>query len=367
MPHENPAGPAGLNPRHAAHMAVYRLSALGDVVLTTGVLLFWQRELGGSFTVLTRAAFAPLFDGNPAVRRVVGLEPDDLRGPRQRELFRRLAAELAGVPLVDLHGTLRSRLLAARWRGPVFRYPKSALARRLFLLSRGACCGAALLRRNVPQRYARALLPDRLVPPPDALLPRIFLTPDELARADAALAPLLAPLSAANEGFPPPLVALHPFATHEAKTWPFERWLRLAALLRERGIPHFWVGQGRAEGLPPAADFVNKTDLRALAALLARADALVTGDSGPMHIAAAVGTPVAALFGPTCREWGFFPQGANDVALQADMPCRPCSLHGKNAACPGGKQSLRPCMAALTPEAALDAVERIIAQAGQRA
>lgn len=81
-------------------------------------------------------------------------------------------------------------------------------------------------------------------------------------------------------------------------------------------------------------DFTNRTDLRQLIALLAQADALVTGDSGPMHLASGVSTPVVALFGPTCREWGFFPTGENDRVLQAPLACRPCSLHGQNRAQP---------------------------------
>ena len=65
------------------------------------------------------------------------------------------------------------------------------------------------------------------------------------------------------------------------------------------------------------------------------ADVLVTGDSGPMHLANGVDTPVLAMFGPTCREWGFFPSGPNDRVIQLDMPCRPCSLHGSGTCSKG--------------------------------
>lgn len=333
-------------------MAVVRLSALGDVALTTGALLHWQATRGLSFTVLTRTAFAPLFLHHPAVREVVGLEPDDLRGKRQRRVFRDLAARFRGVPLADLHGTLRTRLLAARWRGPVYRYPKRALARRLFLLTRGRL-GRSALRHNVPQRYSLALPGGGKVPPAACLRPRLFPTVGELARADALLAPLRS-----GQALNAPLIALHPFATHAAKSWPLDLWRDFAALLTARGLSYFWVGQGP----PPEGgirDFVNRTDLRQLCALLARAGALVTGDSGPMHLAAGVDTPVAALFGPTCREWGFFPAGGRDKILQVPLACRPCSLHGKRA-CPRALA----CLAGLTPALALKAVESILAAEG---
>lgn len=341
-------------PKSPDHMVVVRFSALGDVALTTGVLMRWRETLGLSFTVLTRESFTPLFFHHPAVREVVGLKPDDLHGERQRRLFRDLAARFQGVPLVDLHGTLRTRLLTVRWRGPVRRYPKHALARRLFLLSGGRVGRDVLLRHNVPQRYSLALPHDDEPAPAVQLRPRLFLTADELARADELLAPLRSAYAPCS-----PLIALHPFATHAAKSWPLNVWRDFAALLDNRGLPYFWVGQGT----PPEGggrDFVNRTDLRLLCALLARADVLVTGDSGPMHLAAGVDTPVVALFGPTCREWGFFPADGRNRILQIPMSCRPCSLHGKRA-CPRGLA----CLTGLTPALALETVESILA-AGAR-
>ncbi|MCH5277205.1 MAG: glycosyltransferase family 9 protein [Desulfovibrionaceae bacterium] len=329
-----------------------RLSALGDVALTTGILLRWQETLGLSFTVLTREAFAPLFERHPAVREVVGLKPDDMRGARQRRLFRDLAARFRGVPLVDLHGTLRTRMLSALWQAPVYRYPKYAVTRRLFLLSGGRMGRASLLARNVPQRYAAALDPlsSRPAAPKD-LLPFFPLTEEERAWSLAALSPLTRRAG--------PVVALHPFATHPAKAWPAEYWRELSLLLTRRGIAHVWIGRGNSPALtapsaaapspgpdsPLSLDLTNRTDVRQLIALLAQADALVTGDSGPMHLASGVSTPVLALFGPTCREWGFFPAGERDRVLQSSAACRPCSLHGKTGTACG-----QICMRALTPD-----------------
>lgn len=336
-------------------MVMVRLSALGDVALTTGVLLRWQETLGLSFTVLTRESFAPLFDCHPAVRDVVALKPDDLRGERQYRLFRRLAASFRNVPLLDLHGTLRTRVLGALWKGPVYRYPKYALTRRLFLLSGGRMGRAPLLARNVPQRYAAALAPLYSQSfGAEELRPFFTLREDEKFWSLDALSPLLARQSR-------PLVALHPFATHPAKAWPAGYWRELSLLLAGLDIAHFWIGRGDASAFaPPQAspsakpshtqrsplslDFTNRTDLRQLIALLAQADALITGDSGPMHLACGLSTPVLALFGPTCREWGFFPAGERDRVLQSSVPCRPCSLHGKTGTACG-----RDCMRALTP------------------
>lgn len=347
-----------------------RFSALGDVTLTTGVLAHFHASQGHTFTVLTREAFAPLFEHHPAVTEVLPLPPR----PGFRALmswFRALAQRFAGQGLLDLHDTPRTRLLALLWQGPVRRYPKYSLERRLLLL-RQTLLGSALpqhgnlSRTTVPQRYASALQN----PPPaaQALVPRVFLTAEERAEGQQLAT------SAASNGTTP-LIALHPYATHANKEWPAESWRALMAALEARNLP--WVvigrrtgGAGRAVGaedgqngqtlfpdLPATRDFTNRTTLRQTCALLAASGVLVTGDSGPLHLASAVQTPVVALFGPTVAEWGFFPQGRYDTVLQQSVPCRPCSLHGQGACA-----HEHVCMNGITPEQVLHAVECVLAK-----
>ena len=339
---------------------VARLSALGDVVLTTGVLDYWHRTRGWRFQVLTRKSLTSIFDNHPAVDAVIGLSEDDLKFPASLGLFRQLAAKFKGARLIDLHDSLRTRMLAKLWRGKVMRYPKLGVARRLFLFSGHRLCEAALLAHNVPQRYAQAA--DEPPPPKSELVPRIFLSSDELAEAAQRLqepVPCMQRLDA--PGGKVPLVALHPYATHPQKAWPPEYWQRLIADLEARGITWFVVGQENEPALrlhlPQAAarDFTNLTGLRATCALLAQADLLITADSGPMHLGTAVGTPVLGLFGPTTRHWGFFPSGPQDKVLEADCPDRPFSLHGKT----GGKDG-DSCMRLIEPGQVLEqAVEML--------
>ena len=330
------------------HMVAVRFSSMGDVVLTTGVLLDWHKKHGTMFTVITKEAFEPIFDHHPAVLNVIGFDENDLHGQTQAMNFRGLMEKYRDSPLLDLHRNLRSAMMARIWRDAIICYNKMSLARRLFLWSKGRFFGEELRRYNVPQRYALGLYDKEDVPSAAELRPCIFLSQDEKARAEEQLAPLR------REGAP--LVALHPFATHDAKSWPVDVWLRFASLLRQEGIGYFWVGQG--EELPEeenSRSFVNKTGLRELCALIGTADVLVTGDSGPMHIATATGTPALAMFGPTCREWGFFPSGEKDRVVQLDMPCRPCSLHGSGS-CPRGNA----CITGITPERMLDELKSML-------
>ena len=139
------------------HMVVVRFSSLGDVVLTTGVLLDWHKKHGTMFTVITKEAFEPVFAGHPAVLNVIGFDENDLHGQTQAMNFRGLMEKYRDSPLLDLHRNLRSAMLARIWRDAIICYSKMSLARRIFLLSRGRFFGEQLRRFNVPQRYAIGL------------------------------------------------------------------------------------------------------------------------------------------------------------------------------------------------------------------
>ncbi|HEU6436519.1 MAG TPA: glycosyltransferase family 9 protein [Nitratidesulfovibrio sp.] len=358
---------------------VVRLSALGDVVLTTGVLLWLHRTRGWRFVVLTRPQWAPVFRNHPAVDRVTTVDPRDLHPAALPGFVRGLAASLPGAGLLDLHGTLRSRLMGLLWPGAVRRYPKFSLERRLFLRSGGRLFRQRLCACNVTQRYALAV--EDAPPPRGQLLPHIVLDETERERGLALLheAGLECPTASGGgsggaSSARRPLVALHPYSTHPDKAWLAEAWRDLAGRLSAAG--HAWFVVGRSDGKGGAqggeswplsgmvahvraaggcaADFTDRTDLRETCALLAAADVLVTGDSGPMHLAAGVETPVVALFGPTTREWGFYPEGPRDVVLETGDACRPCSLHGSNRCAHSGR-----CMSGLTPEAVFAAVQRV--------
>ncbi|MBI4054966.1 MAG: hypothetical protein HY402_02410 [Elusimicrobia bacterium] len=151
-----------------------------------------------------------------------------------------------------------------------------------------------------------------------------------------------------------PRVAIAPGSAWRTKRWFPGRFAELARRLQqEQGVQILWIGSIR--DVPIVREIVAAMDdstshrepwnmlsvagktenLQDLVALLSLCQLLITNDSGPMHIAAGVGTPVLALFGPTTRELGFFPQGPRSRVLEATLACRPCSLHGGRR-CPEG-------------------------------
>ncbi|MDR1946740.1 MAG: glycosyltransferase family 9 protein [Desulfovibrio sp.] len=328
-------------PKNSA-CVVFRLGRLGDVVLTTGVLKRLAEDLHLSFIYIVKKEFAPVLQGLPFIKEIVALEDRDLAPANFFRFCRSFAAHHDNLPFLDLHDTPRSRLLSLLRRGPTLRCRKSGLKRRLFLASGGRFFRQDLRAASVTQRYYAALGED--VPPAGRLLPVVNLSESELRNARARIDDIFFP------GARP--LALHPYAAHRLKALPAENLLAFASLLDGRGIPLLILGMGDSVFTGRKGDLSNATSLRELCALLSFCRALVCADSGPMHPAQAVGTPVIALFGPTTREWGFYPAGARDTVLEKNLPCRPCSLHGGDS-CP----YLGRCLTSISPEEIFAAVE----------
>ncbi len=154
---------------------------------------------------------------------------------------------------------------------------------------------------------------------------------------------------------PGEFVALAPGAGFATKRWPLENFVALARKLFNRGRVFCILGDEADQPLgrelaniaPGAVDFTGKLSLLESAAVLQEAALLICNDSGLMHLAEAVKTPVAAIFGSTVREFGFFPHRQNSLVIEnLEVVCRPCSHVGRRA-CPKGHFL---CMRSLTPD-----------------
>lgn len=310
-----------MHPLKNNHKIIFRLSALGDLILTTGVIDFWAEKYGWTFSVITKQQYAAPLENNPHIAEIININSKELGNLAWIAKAGELARKYEGYELIDLHSTLRSRILSGRWRGPVSRYKKFSIERRLFKLTGSKNLEKILEQKPVTVRYASAV--NDALPDPKELLPHIYLTDNEKKDALSMMAQ-----KKISNGF----IALHPYATHPDKAWPHEYWLELIKQLDEKGIPWAVIGKDANElnVKNPEWNFTNKLSLRQTCALLNEAGFLVTGDSGPMHLSAGVSTPVIAMFGPTSKAWGFYPAGVNDKILESDLKCRPCSLHGKS-------------------------------------
>lgn len=124
------------------------------------------------------------------------------------------------------------------------------------------------------------------------------------------------------------LVGIHPGARIKTRCWPLNRFAKVAEYVRDIckcRVVVFLEPEGYGEKIPiNGENFKARLTLRQLIALIKRLDLLICNDGGAMNIATAVGTAVAAIFGPTNPAW-FRPRGENDaIIIENDMSCRPC-------------------------------------------
>lgn len=123
------------------------------------------------------------------------------------------------------------------------------------------------------------------------------------------------------------IAVLMPGTNWLTKRWPAEHFAALVAPLKDRGLTPVIAGGPDAVALAPdipgALNLAGQTDLPQLVALLRRADLVIANDSGPMHIAAALGRPLVTMFGPTNHvRTGPYRRHASVVRL--DIACAPC-------------------------------------------
>jgi heptosyltransferase-2 len=329
--------------REPAQILVIRYSALGDVVLATSVLEpLRARFPGARIEWVTDALYAPLLEGLPEIAQIhrLGRDGADAALP--------LAARLRGRfdVVIDLQNKLRSAVVA-RAAAPL----RTAFRRRTALRALMSVFGSdpPLVRAHATQLYAEALAPLGVTAPGKV---KVSLSPQARALASDAL-----------EGVEGPVVAIAPGARWATKRWPAERFAALADALHADGARIVLCGGPgdrvafeafRAAARVRVAADLSFLPLDALAAAIARVDLLVACDSGPVHLATAVGTPVLALFGPTStRRWGPPPPGR---ALSLELPCAPCSNHGGDY-CPEGHHR---CLGDLTPQLVLAGARELL-------
>jgi len=130
-----------------------------------------------------------------------------------------------------------------------------------------------------------------------------------------------------------PLVAIHPSGGRRVKQWDVERWAAVASRL-QRELGATVLVTGSAADTPLAAsltregaiDVTGRLDLREMLAVLGALDLFLSPDTGPMHMACAVGTPSVSVFGPSDPARYFSGLGPRHVVVRHDLWCSPCNL-----------------------------------------
>jgi heptosyltransferase-3 len=364
------APPDAVDTSLVRRVLVIKLRHHGDVLLASPVFTVLKNALpGAEIDALVYAETAPMLEDHPAIARLHTID----RAWKRQGFYTQARAEIELLRALSarrydlvVHLTEHPR---GAWLTRLLR-PRYAVARELpdaHWLWRASFSHYYRLPRGTPRHTVEcnldALRRLGLQPAPDER--RLVLVPGAAGATRAAA--LMAHHGVEARRF----IQVHPGSRWMFKCWTAEGYAGLIDRLvadgwrivitgapdaRERQLADAILAAVAGGSRANVVDLVGQVSLRELAALTREARLFVGVDSAPMHIAAAVRTPVVALFGPSGEiEWGPW-RVANRVIASADHPCRPCGIDG----CGGGKVS--DCLTTLSVERVHAAVRALIAE-----
>lgn len=331
-----------------------RLDSLGDVLMSTPAMRAFRETLGCHVTLLTSPAGSAAARLVPEVDEVIEFAAPWMKstaGPSaDRDMIERLAA--AGFDAAAVFTV----------------YSQSALPAAYLCTLAGIPLRLAHCREN-PYRLLTDWVPD---PEPGTLIRHEVRRQLDLAAAvgcrtaDERLS-FRIPGSASSkvhrllEGMRRPLVMVHPGASAPSRRYPPESFARAVDLLVEQtGCEALFTGDAGEEALVagvqarmsrPSRSLVGRLELAELGALIAEADLLLTNNTGPAHIAAALGTPVVDLYALTNPQ--HTPWRVASRVLFHDVPCRNCY----KSVCPAGHHD---CLRRVEPARVADAARDLL-------
>ena len=337
------------------NILIVKLSAVGDVIHTLPSLAVLRKLYPeANITWVVEDASSDILSGHPYLDRLIVSHRkqwiEDVKRGRFAKTAREIRAfirELRRQPydlVIDFHGLMKSAVLVLLSSGK----------RKLGYDSMQELSGLFLnekipedMNKHAIDRYldfprhlgADIREPEFLIPIRQENIDRVdeYLRRNGIDRKDA-------------------FVAVSPVALWDTKLWPDEKFALLCdRIVEELKVSVVFTGaeRGRLDRIrsrmrSPSINLGGETTLKDLACLYQRSSLLVTTDSGPMHVAAAVGTPVVALFGPTDpARTG--PYGEGHAVIRKELSCSPCFLK---------KCDSMKCMTDITVEEVFDAVRK---------
>lgn len=330
-------------------LLIIKLRYIGDVLLSTPLLrALRERFPDARLTMAVNRGTEEVIKWNPDLDEIMVVERDGLIG--QVRLLRELRCRRFDT-VIDLTDGDRSAILTRvsgapvrigfneehRWRGAFYTTIVASPAGSVHRLERDF---AALRPLGIESKASPLML-------------------QTSAEDEHQAERLLKEVGVMHEDghIPTPLVLFHPGARYWFKSWPFERFSELADRLTNEYGCLVLIGGGaqdveivnaicsRAKSLPIA--LAGRATLLQFAAVLKRCALFVGNDNGAMHMAAAVGTPVVGLFGPSNPlEWG--PRGPKISVIYKGLDCRQCF----HPTCVRGEEN---CMRRISVDEVLDA------------
>jgi lipopolysaccharide heptosyltransferase II len=322
---------------------VIRLSSLGDIILTEPLLRSLKKAFPrSSIHFVTKKMYADVLPFNPSVDSITEAE-DNIDYHGLKELKKRITSGNYDL-IIDAHNNLRTFYLKLFQKAKKLTFKKYSI--RKFLLVKFKI---NLMKQLPPiaKRYCEIIRPitDKI----EDIKPSIFTDP---AASGSSVIEHLENSTAGKI-----IIGIVPSSNHFTKTYPAEKYIELINSFDKNKYSFCLFGKGKdkqnidqitAGTGENVVDLCDKLNVNELAEAMKLCSLIVSGDTGPMHIAESLKIPLIMLAGSSVKEFGFYPQTGNAIVMERDgLSCRPCSHIGRSR-CPKGHFK---CMNDLTPAA----------------
>jgi lipopolysaccharide heptosyltransferase II len=322
---------------------IIRFSSIGDIILTTPLIRCLHAEYPGcSIDYLVKKEFSVVLSQNPNIDNLLTF--DKKAGEGELSRVRKLVKENKYTHIFDIQRNIRSILISAGAGASVSGFSKKLLARDLLIRF-----GINVYKEVKPVylRYFEAV--EKLGVTYDGKGTEVFPSAAEDQKVHEILKQ-----NNLNSGSP--ILVVAPGAQWENKRWPVAGFAAAAdTFCAQTGANTILIGGAgdveicyEVQNLmkTPSLNLAGQLSLMGSASILGKAAMVFTNDTGMLHMAQAMKTPVVGVYGPTTRELGFFPLPENSRVAETEISCRPCTQKGLHA-CP--KKHFR-CMNDLKPE-----------------
>lgn len=322
-----------------AKILIIRLGAIGDVVHTTNL----YRSIKKSYPqttihYMTTKIQSCFLENDKDIDKVIAVRKEDIKFPTSMHLAAVLKQEKYDL-VINLQPSFKTRLLTLM----------SGIKKQLIYKKTFKEHAVKNFWLTAKSYFKDIELPDKLT---------LFLCEEAQNYAKTVLKDFTRPLIAFNAGG----IA----SPRQGRTYPVEKWIELGKKIQKKyGGTIILTGAKEDEQallelltIPNTKSFIGKTTIEQNAAVIKECDLLISGDSGPLHIATALNTPALGLYGsmPVERTGAY---GKNCISIKSNMPCVPCNRR-KCKFLKGTKKIYTPCMEAISTEQVLEKCEQLI-------
>ena len=328
---------------------IVRFSSIGDIILSSSLIEYLKKhQTSCKIDFMTLTKYSPILEGNLGINRII-----EIKNNHSKNYLRHLSQGIKRQGydlLIDVHNSLRSKYIRFKTNSQNWLTYRKPRLKRFSLFNMHTDYFDSKFKLG--NEYIKLL--DKEVDG-NSFNSKIYLSEIEKKRCRRILD---------SYGVPNQFIAFVPGASWKNKIWTTQNYVELINQLSNSGDLGIVLLGGSGDGIcneisdqvPGSFNLKGKTKLRTSFAILSLAQFAVGSDTGLIHGAEAVGTPVIMICGPTSYQTGASVQGLNSIAIESDVWCRPCSKNGSSP-CYRSEQF---CMTQITPTKMLNSIQEIL-------